>query len=99
MPKTTITDKGGVTYRLAHTCLGNVVVIREDGKECILPPWVGGYSLVEEWSILEAMLASRKLTKTDRITGKRLGWLGGRYVDDGKPIKGADDPTLELVFV
>ena len=95
----TITDKDGVSYRIMHTCLGNVVVERDDGKECILPPWVGGYSLTEEWSIIEAMLTANKLTTTDRVTGKRLGWLGGRYEDNGNQIDGADDPTLELVFV
>jgi len=95
----TITDKDGVSYRLMHTCLGNVVVERDDGKECILPPWVGGHSLTREWSIIEADLVNFKLTKTDRVTGKRLGWLGGRYEDNGKPIEGADDPTLELEFV
>lgn len=94
-----IIDRDGVTYRIAYTCLGNTVVIREDGKECILPPWVGGYSLTSEWAGIEAILASNKLSVTDGATGKRLGWLGGRYIDNGKPIDGADNLELELVFV
>ena len=86
-------------YEVMRNFLGNVVLIREDGKECILPPWVGGYALAGEWSVLEAILAARKLTITDSVTGKRLGWLGGRYWEDGEPIEGADDPTPdELVF-
>ncbi len=89
----------GISYKIMHTCLGNAAIVREDGKECILPPWMGGYRLTHEWSILEADLVSFKLTKTDRATGKRIGWLGGRYADGNKPIEGADDPSLELVFV
>lgn len=68
----------------------DIVIVEYTGKEYHLPPWGGGPSLVSEWAKIEAMMVARKMTYTHPETGQRIGYLSGRYVDNGKPIPGAD---------
>jgi len=56
--------------------------------EFLFPVW--GIIPSGEWARMEEHFASCGFTTTCRATGKKLGYLGGRYVDNGKLIPGAD---------
>jgi len=69
-----------VTNKLYYDVGLQSYMMEDRGYWCILPPWIGGYSLTHDWAVTDASLACSGLSYVHRLTGAVLGYGSERHV-------------------